>query len=138
MCSCAVQSVDAGPGSPQEKPVPRVRRFSPEPASCRQVRRFVRAVLAEAGLDAEVSELLASELATNVIRHGQTRFTVRVWTSTVVRVEVQDGNALNAIVRAAGRDDEGGRGLALVDALADRWGVEDRDGGKVVWFEHLA
>jgi hypothetical protein len=35
---------------------------------------------------------------------------------------------------AAG-DDEGGRGLALVDALATRWGVDADGAGKSVWFE---
>ncbi|MGW2110564.1 ATP-binding protein, partial [Streptomyces sp. NPDC001948] len=36
--------------------------------------------------------------------------------------------------------DEGGRGLVLVDAVTDKWGVEPRpDGrGKTVWFECLA
>jgi hypothetical protein len=30
---------------------------------------------------------------------------------------------------------DGGYGLRIVDALADSWGIEPTDGGKVVWFE---
>jgi hypothetical protein len=36
---------------------------------------------------------------------------------------------------AATDDDESGRGLAIVDALASRWGVDRFEGGKSVWFE---
>jgi hypothetical protein len=37
--------------------------------------------------------------------------------------------------RSAGRDDEHGRGLLLVDRLANRWGVDSQPPGKRVWFE---
>lgn len=50
-----------------------------------------------------------------------------------IRVEVSDGSTMSPIIREPGRD--GGRGLRLVDALADRWAVESRLDGKLVWFE---
>ena len=131
MCLSSLLPVDRG-----DHPSASSRNFLPEPASCRAVRRFVRGVLSEAGIEAEVPELLVSELATNVIRYGQTPFTVRVSVGTVVRVEVQDGNAVVPTVHAESGDAEAGRGLFLVDTLADRWGVDERPGGKVVWFEY--
>jgi anti-sigma regulatory factor (Ser/Thr protein kinase) len=97
----------------------------------------VRRVLAQAGRDADVAELLTSELAANAVRHGQTPFTVVVSASPVVRVEVHDGNAIVPTVQAARGDDEAGRGLLLIEALADSWGVDECGGGKVVWFELL-
>lgn len=73
--------------------------------------------------------LIVSELVTNAIRHGRplaTDGTVHVdWTVTDrgVGIEVTDGG--DGLPRAATQSDqgEGGRGLALVDALATRWGV---------------
>ena len=82
-----------------------------------------------------MAELLTSELAANAIRHGRTPFTVAVSASPVVRVEVHDGNAVVPTVQAARGDDEAGRGLLLLESLADRWGVEESGGGKAVWFE---
>ena len=137
MCSCTFPpSVHDGLAE-TTRPGPRVRRFDPEPAACREVRRFVRRVLGEAGIDADIPELLASELASNVVRHGKTSFLVRVSVWPAVRVEVRDGNAIVPTLQAAGGDDEAGRGMLLVETLADRWGVDECDGGKAVWFEHL-
>ena len=112
------------------------RVFPPRPEACRDVRAFVRTVLQEHKMDADVPELLVSELAGNAIRHGHTPFTVRVAVSGAVRVEVQDGNAVVPTLQAARGDADAGRGLMLIDTLADRWGVDEVDGGKVVWFEH--
>ncbi|WP_405195704.1 ATP-binding protein [Streptomyces anulatus] len=55
----------------------------------------------------------------------------------VLRVELHDSG--DGEVRPAGglpgADDEGGRGLLLVAALADAWGVGERNPGKIVWCE---
>ncbi|MEU3901202.1 ATP-binding protein [Streptomyces sp. NPDC045251] len=83
--------------------------------------------------------LCATELLTNVIDHvGEgTPATVRVMKLSTghVRVEVTDPDprALPLLVRPAGATAESGRGLALLDALALRWGVEQQGHGKTVW-----
>ncbi|MFE6764180.1 ATP-binding protein [Streptomyces sp. NPDC057689] len=88
---------------------------------------------------AEVA-LLVSELATNALIHGSLRgrlFRVHLTvTGGAIRIEVSDprGERLPGI-RAAERDECYGRGLVLVDAVADRWGVEPRTVGKTVFAE---
>jgi hypothetical protein len=50
-------------------------------------------------------------------------------------VEVFDSDLRLPRIRLAGENDEGGRGLYLVDQLAARWGSRPTDDGKAVWFE---
>lgn len=106
------------------------------PAEVSRVRRALRAH----GIDVQ---LCASELVTNVIRHvGEgVPVTVRVWPEQGGRVRLAvtdpDPRALPVLVGAAGAEDESGRGLALLDALAVRWGVEQEAGRKTVWCELL-
>jgi hypothetical protein len=52
-----------------------------------------------------------------------------------VRVEVADGSSRAPVPRCAGSDATGGRGLALVDCLADRWGWSPEGAGKSIWCE---
>lgn len=85
--------------------------------------------------------LLVSELVTNAVKYGagrdeaRVRFVVEVGDSRV-RVEVGDrGEGFVAgDVGMPGPEGESGRGLAFLDALADRWGVI-RTGESCVWFE---
>ncbi|WP_181359187.1 ATP-binding protein [Streptomyces sporangiiformans] len=52
------------------------------------------------------------------------------------RLEITDPDPCSwLILRRAGADDEAGRGLLLLDAVAVRWGVEQAPGGKTVWCE---
>ncbi|MGH2820157.1 MAG: ATP-binding protein [Actinomycetota bacterium] len=83
--------------------------------------------------------LLTNELVTNCVLHtgapGSIEVNLAVDPHELVRVEVIDPvpDSLPR-VRSAQLDDTSGRGLALVDAIADRWGV--RVGNrKAVWFE---
>lgn len=98
----------------------------------------VRRALRTYGTDVQ---LCASELVTNVIRHvGEgVPLTVRVWPEEGGRVRLgvtdPDPRALPVLVAAAGAEAESGRGLALLDALAVRWGVEQEAGRKTVWCE---
>jgi predicted carbohydrate-binding protein with CBM5 and CBM33 domain len=57
-----------------------------------------------------------------------------------VVVEVQDATAQTQAVVADEdvADADHGRGMVLVNALSDRWGWWNVDGGKVVWFALLA
>ncbi|MEU9170651.1 ATP-binding protein [Streptomyces sp. NPDC048420] len=102
------------------------------------LRRSVRRYL---GTPCSDVQLCITELVVNVIRHvGEgTPVQVRVARPAPgrpVRVEVTDpdSRALPVLVRAAG-EDETGRGLALLDAVALRWGVEQRAETKTVWCE---
>ncbi|MFH9819204.1 ATP-binding protein [Streptomyces sp. NPDC017230] len=86
-------------------------------------------------------QLCASELLTNVVDHvGEgTPVTVRVARTGAnhTRVEVTDPDprALPVLVGPATATAESGRGLTLLDALALRWGVEQRADRKTVWCE---
>lgn len=86
--------------------------------------------------------LLLSELMTNACRHARVPAGREVWArcilvGEVLRVEVLDANNALPQPRSASSDDESGRGLVLVAALADTWGFEPRPYGigKAVWFE---
>ncbi|MGF1431854.1 ATP-binding protein [Kitasatospora sp. LaBMicrA B282] len=90
---------------------------------------------------ADVGLLLVSELVTNAVVHGTPRDRL-VWVSVGVgehrlRIEVHDAcGDREPVLRAAGPEDESGRGLALVRLLGERWGCCPRRGvGKIVWVE---
>ncbi|WP_369395158.1 ATP-binding protein [Streptomyces sp. CG1] len=55
--------------------------------------------------------------------------------AATVRVEVADCSSRAPVPRCAGGDATGGRGLALVDCLADRWGWSPEGAGKSIWCE---
>ncbi|MFG2298660.1 ATP-binding protein [Streptomyces sp. NPDC048603] len=86
---------------------------------------------------ADVAELLATELVTNALVHTDHGAEVSLrFADTRLRVEVRDGAARKPRPYVPIADDgTHGRGLMLVQALADAWGVDPVHGGKVVWFE---
>ena len=88
--------------------------------------------------DVETARLLVSELVTNSVRHGPTSegATVRLFVGVGrerLRVEVSDDAAGGARPQSPTQD--GGYGLALVAALATRWGAGREGGANVTWFE---
>ncbi|MFE5815167.1 ATP-binding protein [Streptomyces sp. NPDC056479] len=109
--------------------------------SARHIRAIARSLLDEWGMRelTDAVELGVSELVANVVRHvPDRRCEVLISRRTGgVRVEVADGCGRMPALPAQSRlDDESGRGLVLVDAVADKWGVDGRGGeGKTVWFE---
>nr|WP_173264755.1 ATP-binding protein [Streptomyces pacificus] len=120
-----------------------------EAASVRRARHLAAAQLGAWGLRelpdlAETAELLISELVTNAVRHtrGPLRLNLRVCDGCLC-CEVEDTNsdspATDPTERlAAGRAEswsEGGRGMGLLDALADTWGSCRTATGKTTWFE---
>lgn len=112
------------------------REFDNSPYSARDARRFVRSILAPYDEVASCAELLVSELATNVIRHASTPFSVDVTIEgDITRVGVTDGVGVDLVVNEATGEDTSGRGLQVLDRLALRWGVERTPTGKRVWFE---
>jgi anti-sigma regulatory factor (Ser/Thr protein kinase) len=86
--------------------------------------------------------LVVTELVANAVRHAGTQMEIRLTDlENGIRLQVTDGSADPLRPRAARPQDEGGRGLLLVDALADRYGVEGVEGqptGKSVWVEVLS
>ena len=82
---------------------------------------------------AERLELVVSELASNAVRHAQTSFMLSILTQPSLRVEVADGSAALPTPRQPGPWSEGGRGLWLVAACTECWGVTRRGSGKCVW-----
>ncbi|MER5646649.1 ATP-binding protein [Streptosporangium sp. NPDC002524] len=123
-------------------PRPHARKASwqlvPSAASVPRARRLVCGQLAEWGIDeqGETARLLVSELVTNALRHawGPIRLAVSCGEETL-RCEVNDANPVLPRVRDIDEDEEGGRGMYLLDVLSDRWGSERTLLGKVSWFE---
>jgi anti-sigma regulatory factor (Ser/Thr protein kinase) len=103
-------------------------------------RSCTTAALEAWGLDPTLLDdvaLLLTELTANAIRHAHGVVGVEVdLDGDRLTVRVCDEEDAGPRVSQASSDDEGGRGLWLVDAIADRWGWEASvPGGKVVWFQ---
>ena len=111
------------------------------PAIVPSARRFVRGILADSPRAGDM-EQISAELVANAILHtpsgadgGEFTLTVRTepgW----ARVEVTDAGAGQWNARGdGGADEEYGRGLAIVAALADKFGHDIRAGGQTAWAE---
>ncbi len=113
--------------------------LSADPEQVAEARRLVAGYLRERGEDdGEVAVLLVSELVTNAILYGRAPLELRAHTEgSALRVEVRDQEpASPPVLRGdVNLTEIGGRGLQLVDTLADRWGWSAEATGKVVWFE---
>ncbi|MFD5511016.1 ATP-binding protein [Streptomyces sp. NPDC059761] len=113
----------------------------PDPAEVGRARRWARSRLAGSGIGddeplAETLILLISELVTNAVVHTGCPAVLRMlFGEPGVRVEVADASARGPARRQAAGDDTGGRGLELVDGLADRWGWQREGAGKRIWCE---
>jgi hypothetical protein len=125
------------PGSGEMTNVARLP-LRPVPASAADARRFLDATLGTWRCDTllDASRLLVSELVTNAVLHARTdlELVLRL-TRTGVRVEVHDRSTALPVTRRYDDDAMTGRGLALVEELAARWGVDRKGDGKSVWFE---
>lgn len=115
--------------------------FLAEPAGLAGLRNAVRFRLDLWGLAdiAPDAQLCASELAANVIKHVGPGTCARLAVSMNggrLRIEVSDPDPRGVPVLTTREDgEECGRGLVLVDALADRWGVVLRTDSKATWCE---
>ena len=113
--------------------------FGVAPEAVRDARGFVARALRDWSCDGltDIAVLLTSELVTNAILHAKTGPTVRMeLTGATLRVEVIDRGPGTPLQRGSSPADAlSGRGLALVEAMSDRWGVTPVAGGKAVWFE---
>jgi DNA-binding NarL/FixJ family response regulator len=113
--------------------------LSSDPRSAGDARRFVAGTLEpwQLGPLIDTVTLLTSELVTNAVVHAGTEVDVVVrLTGAIARVEVTDRSELSPMPRHSSIEDDSGRGLGLVQALARRWGTTRQPGGgKTVWFE---
>jgi len=110
-----------------------------EPDAAGRARRFVSAALAGGSFEQRTDDavLVVSEMVTNALLHAEPPVTVNlVQLEDALRIEVRDGAHRPVLAEAPASDDSmTGRGLAVVDALAARWGVDPEPEGKLVWAE---
>ncbi|WP_197318650.1 ATP-binding protein [Saccharomonospora sp. NB11] len=102
-----------------------------------QARRAADAVLGDIEPNTRYNFLLiVSELVANAVLHSRSPKRLRVLRDgAVLRTEVHDGSIEPPLVLTPSPDRQHGRGMFLVDAFADDWGVEVNASGKVVWAE---
>lgn len=131
---------------PDEDEQPRTASMTlpAEPTSPRSARELLRLLGRSWQVpDLDDADLLLTEVVTNVVVHAHTTMSLRLlWTCGCLRVEVSDCSSAmpraRRATRRATRRSRHGRGLLLLDRLADAWGVtehEDSDSCKTVWFE---
>ncbi|WP_407563815.1 ATP-binding protein [Streptomyces sp. 184] len=112
--------------------------FARSAASVGKARDFATTVVGRGDRTDDI-RVCVSELATNAVQHTPAgrRFLVRIICNEgVVRIEVHDASGGTPRQCAPADTDDRGRGLLLVSAFADDWGVSDRSGpGKLVWAE---
>jgi len=111
------------------------REFLPEPVSAPAARQFVLGLglSDDSGINLRLATMV-SEVVTNAIVHARTPFSVSVLDGeSAIHVAVEDGST----TVPAGKKHEAvkGRGLDIINAMADRWGVTSQLNGKTVWFE---
>jgi anti-sigma regulatory factor (Ser/Thr protein kinase) len=102
-------------------------------------------MLQEWGLQAasDTVELAASEILTNAVLHARTSFQVTVVAGDDVTVSVRDtGRSFPTHLPSTGGgveppdfDSEGGRGLMIVAAVTDDWGIARNGSSTTVWFQ---
>jgi anti-sigma regulatory factor (Ser/Thr protein kinase) len=124
-----------------------VRHFTVLLSSTRRGARLARLLterqLADWDEPSGAAEHVVAELAANAVLHGRVpgrdfRLSLRLDANRTLRIEVTDarGNRLPRIPDPVVDDMESGRGLRIVAAYADRWGVDEAPAhGKTVWAE---
>jgi anti-sigma regulatory factor (Ser/Thr protein kinase) len=116
------------------------RRFPPDPGSVPSARRFVLQAAGNAPADLrDAIAVMTAELAMNAVQHARTEFEVTVdLAGGTLRVEVTDsGHGQPAAAPMPPPESPRGRGLAIVDGLADAWGIisSRHDQGNGIWFQ---
>lgn len=114
------------------------RNLEAEPRSVKTAREIVRSAAPNEAEPGKVDDLalLTSELVTNALIHGQDDIVISLGADgTTVRVEVFDTEPTQPSRRNASATATSGRGLHLLDVLAESWGVDKHPDGKTVWFE---
>ncbi len=113
--------------------------FAAEPHAPGEARRLLVAALLRWGHSETLvndAALVLSELASNAVRHAASTFSVAVRVErSALQLAVHDAAPLPAGACEEGLTPRPGHGLAVIDAIATRWGVERTGEGKVVWAE---
>jgi len=105
-------------------------------SSVGRARDITRTCFADAGFlgDQREAEIVASELVTNSILHGNDPITFHLWPrEDRLRIGVSDGNRAAPSARPCAAVDTSGRGLAVVQHLALQWGSDPYYRGKITW-----
>ncbi|HUP87397.1 MAG TPA: response regulator [Acidimicrobiales bacterium] len=114
-------------------------RVGTDEAEVRECRRFLERHCREWNCAEEMvadAFIVASELVSNAIRHARTPSELRIrFHGGVLRIEVLDGAATMPQPRQPDVAEGSGRGLMLIAALAEAWGVDPHPDGKVTWAE---
>lgn len=121
--------------------VDRSRELPATPAAVPEVRALLREVLDRSVMAHRLEDgvLALSELVTNALLHGRDPISARlVLDEQTLRVVVRDANPVSPSISMLDQTAVTGRGLLLISAVSDGWGVEPSSSGKVVWFELLA
>lgn len=108
--------------------------FEPTPVAPRRARQVVRDVLVDSPPERLFDvELAVSELVANSVEHAHTRGSIAITLQCngAVLVEVSDEDG--GWAPPPGPDHLGGRGLGIVDTLADRWDIRWTRTGKTIW-----
>jgi anti-sigma regulatory factor (Ser/Thr protein kinase) len=112
------------------------RRFEASEDSVGAARRFVTGIISDTPTDVQDSvAVMVSELATNALLHASGGFEVAVDRSELtVSVSVSDRGDGAPVLQSPKFSEPHGRGLRIVTALSDQWGVSATSDGKAVWF----
>jgi anti-sigma regulatory factor (Ser/Thr protein kinase) len=134
-----IHRIAAAPDKDGGIPLSQTRTFPRTKSSVRAAREFAAKAVSDWGRTDRIDDirLCVSEVTTNALVHGVPpgrMFAVRVEAGEdQVRVEIRDSGDRTPVLRMPGLEDENGRGLHLVDELADDWGVTPLTVGKTVW-----
>ncbi len=108
--------------------------FANDPGAPRAARAALGRLFPDDGAFAEDVSLVASELVSNVVLHTTEGGHLHAWDDDPLRLEVHDHvpmlPASNTFIH-----DIGGRGLEIVDGIADHWGARLEGDGKTLWAE---
>ncbi|MFJ3976431.1 SpoIIE family protein phosphatase [Streptomyces sp. NPDC090021] len=137
-CGCGTSA--AHPARPVRRTMLTVAQAEPEriAGARRQVRELLHDWADEEQLDSVV--LMVSEMVTNVLVHTDgdallVAEAVGELGERRLRVEVADSSDELPHKRHPGEMASSGRGVLLMEMLADAWGVDPRGEGKSIWFE---
>lgn len=114
----------------------RTRRFPGRRESITAARQFARDAVRERPAETrDAIELMVSELATNCVEHARSDFELAIELSPrAIRVEARDEGPGRPTPRSPAPSEPSGRGLRIVEAMSDDWGVGIGRDEKIVWF----
>ena len=112
-------------------------RFDTSRESISAARRFVTGIISDVPVEVRESvAVMVSELSTNALVHAASCFDVVVDRSaSAVTVAVTDWGEGSPELQSPNSTEPHGRGLRIVEALADQWGIiATSDEAKTIWF----